>query len=136
VENISNIAFLIGRVIVGGFFLMNGFNHFTNLSMLAGYAKSKGTPAPSAAVAGSGVLLLLGGASLLLGYHPTAGAGLLVICLLDLSIGIHNFWSVQEPQARMQEQVQFMKNVALLGFVLMTLVIPRPWIFSIGHWSM
>lgn len=135
-ENISNIAFLIGRMIVGGFFLMSGLNHFSKLSMMAGYAKSKGTPAPSAAVAGSGVLLLLGGASLLLGYHPTVGAGLLVICLLGLSIGIHNFWAVQEAQARMQEQVQFMKNVALLGFVLMTLVIPRPWIFSIGHWSM
>jgi putative oxidoreductase len=136
VETISNIAFLIGRVIVGGFFLMSGFNHLTKLSMMAGYAKSKGTPAPSAAVAGSGVLLLLGGASLLLGYHPTIGAGLLVICLLGFSIAIHNFWTVQEPQARMQEQVNFMKNVALLGFVMMTLEIPRPWIFSIGHWSM
>ena len=28
--SIYNIAFLIGRVIVGGFFLMNGFNHFAN----------------------------------------------------------------------------------------------------------
>jgi putative oxidoreductase len=136
VETISNIAFLIGRVIVGVFFLMSGFNHLSKLSMMAGYARSKGAPAPSAAVAGSGVLLLLGGLSLLLGYHPTIGAGLLVICLLGFSIAIHNFWSVQEPQARMQEQVQFMKNVTLLGFVLMTLEIPRPWIFSIGHWSM
>ena len=135
-ETISNIAFLIGRVVVGGFFAMSGFNHFTNLRMMAGYAKSKGTPAPGAAVAGSGVLLLLGGASLLLGYHPTVGAGLLAICLFGLSIGIHNFWSVQEPQAKMHEQVHFMKNIALLGFVLMTLEIPRPWIFSIGHWSM
>jgi putative oxidoreductase len=126
VETISNIAFLIGRVAVRGFFLISGFNQLTQLSVMAGYAKSKETPAPSGSVAGSGVLLLLGGASLLLGYYPTVGAVLLVICLLGLSIAIHNFWAVQEPQARLQEQVNFMKNVALLGFAPMTLVIPRP----------
>jgi len=51
------------------FFFMNGFNHFAQLNMMAGYAKSKGVPAPVLAVGGSGVLLFLGGLSLLLGYH-------------------------------------------------------------------
>ena len=67
---IPDIALLIGRIIAGGFFLMNGFNHFAKLNMMAGYAKSKGTFAPTLAVGGTGVILLLGGASLLLGYHP------------------------------------------------------------------
>jgi hypothetical protein len=64
----------IGRIIAGGFFLMNGFNHFAKLGMMSGYAKSKGTPLSGLAVGGSGVLLVLGGASLLLGYRPTVGA--------------------------------------------------------------
>jgi uncharacterized membrane protein YphA (DoxX/SURF4 family) len=80
-----NIAFLIGRLIAGGFFLTSGINHFAKLSMMAGYVKSKGTPAPGLAVGGTGALLILGGASLLLGYHPTIGATLLVICLLGFS---------------------------------------------------
>jgi uncharacterized membrane protein YphA (DoxX/SURF4 family) len=42
-SNISSIAFLIGRVIVAVFFLLNGFNHFAQLNMMTGYAKSKGT---------------------------------------------------------------------------------------------
>jgi len=29
---------------------MNGFNHFAQLNMMAGYAKSKGVPAPALAV--------------------------------------------------------------------------------------
>ena len=45
-SGIHSIAFLIGRVIAGGFFLMNGFNHFAQRNMLIGYAKSKGIPAP------------------------------------------------------------------------------------------
>ena len=71
--SLHNFAFLMGRVIVGGFFLMNGFNHFAQLKMMVGYAKSKGIPAPALAVGDSGLLLLLGGLSLLLGYRPTIG---------------------------------------------------------------
>jgi putative oxidoreductase len=133
-RQIFDIVFLIGRIIAGGFFLMNGFNHFAKLGMMSGYAKSKGTPLPGLAVAGTGVLVVLGGASLLLGYHPTVGAILLVIFLLGVSFPIHNFWAVQEPQAKMTEMVNFMKNMALLGFVLMTVAIPRPWPMSLGHW--
>jgi uncharacterized membrane protein YphA (DoxX/SURF4 family) len=99
-SSIHNIAFLVGRIIAGGFFLMNGFNHFAQLNMMTGYAKSKGIPAPALAVGGSGVLLFLGGLSLLLGYHPTIGAALLVIFLLGVSFGIHNFWTVQDQQAK------------------------------------
>ena len=132
-SNMHDIAFLIGRVIVGSFFLMNGFNHFAQLNMLTGYAKSKGIPAPALAVGGSGVLLFLGGLSLLLGYHPTIGAGLLVIFLLGVSFGIHNFWTVQDQQAKIGEMTNFLKNMAILGLLLMTLAIPRPWLMSLGR---
>jgi len=39
IGEINNIAFLVGRVIIGCFFLMNCFNHFAQLSMMTGYAK-------------------------------------------------------------------------------------------------
>ena len=131
--SIHIIAFLIGRVIAGGFFLMNGFNHFAQLSMLTGYAKSKGIPAPAIAVGGSGVLLFLGGLSLLLGYHPTVGVALLVIFLLGSSFGIHNFWTVQDQQAKIGEMTHFLKNMAILGLLLMTLAIPGPWLMSLDR---
>ena len=132
-SSIHNIAFLIGRVIVGGFFLMNGFNHFAQLNMMTGYAKSKGIPAPALAVGSSGVLLFLGGLSLLLGYHPTIGVVLLVIFLLATSFGIHNFWTVQDQQAKLGEMTNFLQNMAILGLLLMTLAIPGPWLMSLGH---
>lgn len=132
-SNVDNIVFLIGRLIVGGYFLMGGFNHFAKLDLMAGYAKSKGTPAPTLAVGGTGVMLLLGGASLLLGYHPTIGAVLLVIFLLGVSFGIHNFWTIQDQQAKMADITNFLKNMALLGLVLMTVAIPRPWPLSLGR---
>src|SRR5262244_1746380 len=132
-SSINSVAFLIGRVIAGGFFLMNGFNHFAQLNMMAGYAKSKGIRAPALAVGGSGVLLFLGGLSLLLGYHPTIGVALLVMFLLGASFGMHNFWTVQDQQARQGEMINFLKNMAILGLLLMTLAIPGPWLMSLGH---
>ena len=127
-----DILFLIGRIIVGGFFLMNAYNHFTMTGMMAGYAQSKGTPAPKLAVIGAGVLLLLGGLSFLLGYHPTIGTILLVIFLLGVTFKIHAFWLVSDPMGRMGEQVNFSKNIAMIGFLLMTLMIYRPWHLSLG----
>ena len=61
-----NIAFLIGRIIFGGYWLMASFNHFKNLNYMSEYAKAKGTPSPKLAVAGTGVILLVGGLSMLL----------------------------------------------------------------------
>ena len=127
-----NILFLIGRIIVGGYFLMAAYNHFTKTGMMAGYAQSKGTPAPKLAVMGTGVLLLLGGASFLLGYHPTIGTGLLILFLLGVSFKIHAFWLVSDPMGRMNEQVHFGKNIVMIGFLLMTLTILRPWPMSLG----
>lgn len=123
--SIHNIAFLVGRIIAGGFFLMNGFPT-SQLNMMTGYAKSKGIPGPALAVGGSGVLLFLGELSLLFGYHPTIGAALLVIFLLGVSFGIHPFWTVHDQQVNQGEMVNFLKNMALLGLLLMTLAMPRP----------
>ena len=133
IGDINSIAFIIGRVIVGCFFLMNGFNHFMQLNMMTGYAKSKNIPAPALAVGGSGVVIFLGGLSLLLGYHPTIGTALLVIFLLAVSFLIHNFWTVQDQQAKLGEMINFLKNMAILGLLLMTLAIPRPWPMSLGR---
>ena len=128
---ILQILFLIGRIIVGGYFLMAGFNHFKNANM-AGSAQAKGTPLAKLAILGTSVLLVLGGASFLLGYHPTIGAGLLILFLLGVSFKIHDFWTIADPQARMNEQAHFGKNVVMIGFLLMTLMIFRPWPFSLG----
>jgi uncharacterized membrane protein YphA (DoxX/SURF4 family) len=91
-----NIAFLIGRIIFGGYWLMASFNHFKNLNSMSEYAKAKGTPFPKLAVAGTGVILLVGGLSMLLGVYPMIGIILLVIFLLGVSVMMHSFWNVDD----------------------------------------
>ena len=127
----QSTIFLIGRLVLGGYFIFGGFNHFKMLTMMSGYAQSKGVPTPKAAVAFSGLLLLVGGLSILLGIYPTVGAIALVVFLAPVTFMMHAFWKVQDAQMKMGEQVNFMKNLALLGAVLMLLAIPQPWSSSL-----
>lgn|SRR5574340_498699 len=126
------IAFLVGRIVFGLYWLMGGFNHFKNLNYMSEYAKAKGTPAPKLAVGGSGVLLLLGGLSMLLGVCPTVGIVLLIIFLLGVSFQMHAYWKVSDAQMKQLEMINFMKNMALVGALLMLLAVPQPWTMSLG----
>ncbi len=115
------MVFWLGRIIAGGYFLFNAFNHFSQSNMMAGYAQSKGVPAPKLAVLGSGVLLLLGGLSILSWQYLFQGMIALVLFLLPVTFMMHNFWAVEDQQTKMAEMVNFMKNMALLGFALLIL---------------
>ena len=125
--------FLLGRLLYGGFFLLNAYRHFTRVSAMALYAASKGVPAPRVAILGSGVLLALGGLSILLGVRPKWGVLFLALFLIPVTLKMHNFWADQDPRARQFNEVQFQKNLALLGAALMLLLIPEPWVLSLGH---
>jgi len=125
-------AFLIGRIILGVYYLFNASNHFTRLEMMAGYTGSKGVPGPKLFVVVSGSLLALGGLSILTGFQPTIGVILLVIFFLPVTFIMHNFWVVEDQMAKMSEMTNFVKNMGLMSSALMFLIIPQPWPFSLG----
>ncbi len=119
--------FLIGRIIFGGFFAFNGLNHFMKLKMMSGYAKSKGVTAPTLAVPFTGLLLLVGGLTMIAGRFVLLGEICLIIFLLPVSMVMHNYWKIDDPMMKMGERVNFMKNMALLGAVFMIMAFPQPW---------
>lgn len=126
------IAFLIGRIIVGLYYLMMAVNHFTKLDMMSGYAGSKGIPLPRLAVIVSGLLLLVGSLTIITGFRPVIGVIALALFFIPVTFWMHNFWTVDDEQAKMVEMVNFMKNLALLGSTLMFLAMSQPWPFSLG----
>jgi uncharacterized membrane protein YphA (DoxX/SURF4 family) len=123
-------VFLIGRVLFGGFFIINGLNHFMSRSMMAQFAAAKGVPMPDVAVIAAGVLILFGGVSIVLGWQPELGIGAIVLFLVGVSFPMHDFWTESGSQ-RTVDFVNFTKNMALIGATLMLTAVPRPWPISI-----
>lgn len=108
---------LLGRIFFVFIFLRSAPNHFTH-GYIA-YAASAGVPLASIAVPVSGVLALLGGLSILLGYKAKIGAWLIVLFLIPVTLMMHNFWAVHEPMAHAMQFVNFEKNLAMLGAALL-----------------
>jgi len=123
--------FVVGRALFGGFFLYNGINHFLHHKELGSYAGAKHVPMPDLAVTASGVALVAGGASILLGLKPKYGAAALIAFLASVSPSIHNFWAAEDENQRQQDQINFAKNLALAGGALALAAIEQPWPFSL-----
>lgn len=111
-------AFLIGRILFGGFFLYSGINHFKQKEGLSQYAGAKNVPSPELAVVASGIALASGGASIILGVKPQLGTLAILGFLAVTSPVMHNFWSGEDPQQKQNEMIHFSKNMALLGAAL------------------
>ncbi len=116
----------VGRVLFGGYFIYGGLNHFLNLESMAGYAAAKDVPVPEVAVALSGLLIFLGGLSILSGQWPRLGALFFAVFLIGVTPTMHDFWAEAEP-ARAQQLAYFTRNLALLGAACLAMAIPEPW---------
>lgn len=124
-------AFLLGRLIFGGFFLYSGLHHFQEKKALSQYAAAKNVPLPDIAVTVSGAMLVLGGASIVLGVKPKIGALAILGFLAGVSPMIHDFWRTEDSQQRQNEMAHFMKNVAMLGGVMALMGMEEPWPVSL-----
>jgi putative oxidoreductase len=124
-------TFLLGRLVFGGFFLYNGIHHLQERKSMGQYAQSKNVPLAEAAVTASGVALIAGGASILLGVKPKLGAAAIAGFLAGVSPVMHDFWQVEEPNQRMNEMINFGKNMALLGGALALMGVDEPWPASV-----
>jgi uncharacterized membrane protein YphA (DoxX/SURF4 family) len=129
----SQIAFMLGRLLVGGMYLGAGINNLMHLGATAGYAASKGVPDPVFLVVVASALLVIGGLSLLTGFQPRVGVAAVLLFLIPVTVVMHNFWALQGMAADL-EQHSFLGNVALGGSVLMFLLIPQPWVASLDRW--
>jgi len=109
---------LLGRVLLCLLFLVSGITfHFTSDAIQ--YAEAQGVPAASLLVPLSGVLAIVGALSVMLGYRAKLGAWLLVIFLVPVTLMMHNFWAIADPMQRQVQMIMFMKNLGLLGGVLL-----------------
>jgi putative oxidoreductase len=123
--------FVLGRLLFGGYFIFAGINHFKEKREMSQYAAAKKVPRPDWAVQATGTALIAGGASILLGFKPKLGAAAIIGFLAGVSPVMHDFWKQEDPQQRMNDMVNFTKNLALAGAATALMGVEEPWPASI-----
>jgi putative oxidoreductase len=114
-----DILVLVGRILFSWMFIMSGINHFRNRAKMVGYAKGMGAPAPEVAVPLTGLMIELGGLSVLLGAYTRIGALLIFLFLVPTALIMHRFWGVSDPQMAQSQRTHFMKNMSMAGGALL-----------------
>ncbi len=108
---------LLGRALYSAIFILASFGHFNTKTIHL--AASQGVLFANILVPFSGVLALVGGLSILLGYKARYGAWLLVLFLVPVTYMMHKFWVITDPTMRGLQQIMFMKNMSMLGAALL-----------------
>jgi putative oxidoreductase len=109
----------IGRVLFALIFVASIVGHFSSTEITE--AAAHGVPMASILVPLAGIIALVGGLSVMLGYRARFGALLLLIFLVPVTLVMHKFWGLPDPQMAMMQRIHFMKNTSLIGACLLVM---------------
>ncbi len=115
--NTQGLPILVARILLALMFVLAGIGKLTGLEGTAGYIASKGLPMPMVLAAATGVLELVAGIMLIVGWQARWAALALALFTLVASVLFHNYWSMPAEQQMMQK-LMFMKNLAVSGGLL------------------
>ena len=73
-------------------------------------------------VRGNAAVMIAGGTLLALGIAPRLSALALAGSLIPTTLAGHSYWAIEDPVARKQQRIQFHKNMAMLGGLLLAVI--------------
>lgn len=113
-----NLVFAVGRVALVALFIMSGFDKLMNPAGLAGMLANKGFPAATALAYAAGLVEVVGGVLVAIGWQTRLAAFALAAFTVVASLIAHQYWTMTGPP-RAANYIQFWKNVAMIGGLMM-----------------
>ena len=110
----TNIADLIGRILISALFLLNGIFKISNYDGTIGWMESFGVP--GILIIPAIILEIAGPILIIIGYKTKLAAGLLSLFCIATAAIFHNDFSNQ------MQFTSFLKNIALAGGFLILFV--------------
>lgn len=117
----AGIVLLIGRILFIALFLVSAFGHLTKSEMMVGYARSKNLPLAPLGGWPAGLYQLAAAVLIAIGIWPDIGAIMLGIYVTIAAFYFHDFWAIEDAMQRQLEQLNFFRNVTLLGTAIILL---------------
>lgn len=110
-------ALIIGRLLLGGFFVLAGIRHFAIIPQVTQALTRRGVPAAKLVLLAGTVFQIAAGVLLAVGIQVQAAALGLVIFTLAASIMLVDFWNM-EGAAREGALSTWKTNLAIIGGLL------------------
>ncbi len=126
---ITTILMLLARLCLSAAFLWAAVDKIIHWHASAEYMHSKRIPLVPLMLPLAVAMQALGGLSLFLGYHSHLGALLLILFTAPAAVKMHDFWNLSGEE-RLIEKTLFMKDLAILGGLLVVLAL------GVGHYSL
>lgn len=128
----TTLARTIARALIGSTFARLGYDAFHAPGGRADAAgpllemirKVAPIPGDHTMVRFNGAAQSVAGTALAAGIAPRASAAALIGSLAPTTLAGHPFWQLDDPAARAGQRVQFQKNLALLGGLLLIMLPP------------
>ena len=135
-EESRNLTALVGRFLLALIFVVSGFSKLTNMGGTAGYMTHAGMP-PALIYPGLivSVVVELGLALLIvIGYRARLAAFVMFLWFIPVTIMFHFLpyraaVAAGDKMAAMGQQINFMKNISIMGGLLLVTS------FGSGAWS-
>ena len=121
----------VARPMIAAMFVIQGFDAFRHPAPLAKRSSPLldkiipvlGLPDDKELlVRANGLTQMLGGIMLATGFLPRLGATAIAASLVPTTLAGHPFWKEEDPQQRKTQRIQFLKNMAMMGGVLLAAV--------------
>ena len=110
----TNIADLVGRILISALFLLNGIFKINNYEGTIGWMEGFGMP--GILLIPAIILEIVGPVLIIIGYKTKLAAGLLSLFCISTAIVFHNDFANQ------MQFTSFLKNIALAGGFLILFV--------------
>lgn len=111
------LALLLGRLCIGGIFILAGLQHFQHFDPPLAIMKGRGVPYAAPLLVIGSVWEIVLGALIVLGLWTVPAALGLVLFLFPATIIFHNFWA-HDGIARVHHMHVVMTNVIVAGGLL------------------
>lgn len=119
-KGVCSFTLLLGRLCLCVIFILAGVGKLLDYENTAKYMESAGMTMIPFFLYGAAIVEILGGLSLLLGYHTRVGATILLLFLIPTTVIFHAFWNLEGAERAVQ-MINFLKNLGIFGGLLYVL---------------
>ena len=111
----------LAGLMMAGIFVHGGWHAFREPGGRGDKAAKLGLPEPEKMVRLNGMAMVVAGSALGLGIKPKLAALVLLGSLVPTTLAGHRFWEEESEQGRRAQETQFLKNLGLMGGLLILL---------------